>query len=234
MNQDRESQYQALTAMRKKCRLCKELSNPGEARLACFDSDHIGPWSQLHGDLNAKLMIVGQDWGDVDYYLKFKGRDDLKNPTMRNLETILNHVGLKLSITSYSDDNHGLFLTNAILCLKKGGLQAKLNRQWIYNCSRVFLRQQIEIVRPLAVVGLGAVAFQSILSTFEKPKVKLADAITDAKGIEILDGVRLFAAYHCGAGCINRNRGLQQQCSDWVRIGKFLNTQATDSPPTKP
>jgi len=60
------------------------------------------------------------------------------------------------------------------------------------------------------------------------------ERITDAKGIEILDGVRLFAAYHCGAGCINRNRGLQQQCNDWVRIGKFLNTQATDFPSTKP
>jgi DNA polymerase len=233
MKQDRESQYQSLVADRKKCRLCKDLSNPGERRFAGFDSNHIGPWSRLHGDLNAKLMIVGQDWGDVDYFVKNQGLDDLRNPTMQNLETILNHIGINVSMAAYSEDNQGLFLTNAILCLKKGGLQAKLSKQWSNNCGRMFLRKQIEIVRPLVVVGLGAVAFQAILAAFDKPKVELADAIGDTKGIEILDGVRLFAAYHCGAGCINRNRNLQQQCKDWGRIGKYLRVTAWPSLPKK-
>jgi DNA polymerase len=233
MKQDRKSQYRGLVAMRKKCRLCKDLSNPGEGHLACFDSNHIGPWSRLHGDLKAKLMIVGQDWGDVDYYLKNRGLDKLQNPTMQNLEKILNHIGMKVCMTAYSDDNQGLFLTNAILCLKKGGLQAKLSSQWSRNCSHAFLRKQIEIVRPLAVVGLGAVAFQAILAAFDKPKVELVDAISDSKGIEVLDGVRLFAAYHCGKGCVNRNRDLQQQCKDWVRIGRYLKTNGAVSLRTK-
>jgi DNA polymerase len=28
---------------------------------------HIGPWTQWQGNLNAELMIVGQDWGGTEY-----------------------------------------------------------------------------------------------------------------------------------------------------------------------
>ncbi|MFM7039149.1 MAG: hypothetical protein ACKO2L_15670 [Planctomycetaceae bacterium] len=84
-----------------------------------FDSEEIGPWSRLHGDLDAQLMIVGQDWGGVKYYKDNKGLDKLANPTMRNLETLLHHIGIRVSVTSYAEEARGLFLTNAVLCLKK-------------------------------------------------------------------------------------------------------------------
>lgn len=216
------NQYEALVAKRKKCRLCVGLSNPADRSLRRFDSCEIGPWSLLHGDLNAQLMIVGQDWGDVDYYVCNQGMDNLRNPTMRNLEKILRHIGMDLSITSYSARNRGLFLTNAILCLKSGGLQAKIDPAWVDNCGNRFLRQQVEIVRPKVIVGLGAFAFHALLRAFGQTKRQLRDAICDKAGIEILTDVRLFAAYHCGAGTINRNRNLQQQFKDWKRIGSAL------------
>ena len=53
--------------------------------------------------------------------------------------------------------------------------------------------------------------------------IKLKDAITDLDGYELLPCVRLFAAYHCEKGTINRNRDLKQQKLDWERIGKFLS-----------
>jgi len=216
--------YAALVENRKKCRLCVGLTNPSVSKLRHFDSDHIGPWSRLHGDLNADLMVVGQDWGDVDYYVKHSGLDDLKNPTMRNLETILKHIGFDVSCTSYSNKKQGLFLTNAILCLKRGGLQAKIDPKWVENCGHAFLRHQIEIVRPRVVVGLGASAFQIILNAFEKPRVKLSEAISDPLGCSLGEGIRLFAAYHCGSGVVNRTRDLETQCIDWERIGKFLKS----------
>lgn len=214
--------YAALVEKRKLCHLCKGLTNPSASKLKRFDSDEIGPWSRLHGDLDAELMIVGQDWGDVDYFVKFKGLDDLKNPTMRNLQKILKHIGLDVSCTSYSEKKRGVFLTNAILCLKRGGLQAKIDPRWVENCGHEFLRHQIEIVRPKVVVGLGASAFQIILDTFEKPSVKLREAINDPMGCSLGDEIRLFAAYHCGSGVVNRTRNLETQCKDWERIRRFL------------
>ncbi|MFM7055674.1 MAG: uracil-DNA glycosylase family protein [Planctomycetota bacterium] len=218
----KQQQYEALVEKRKACRLCVGLSNPAEPALRQFDSSQIGPWSRLHGDLDAQLMIVGQDWGGVKYYQDNKGFDRLDNPTMRNLEKLLHHIGFKVSVTSYADQGRGLFLTNAVLCLKNGGLQARIEPEWAWNCGSNFLRQQIEIVRPKIVMALGAFALHAVLRAFEQPVIKLQDAIKDTRGAEILDGVRLFAAYHCGNGTVNRNRDLKQQLKDWKRIQKFL------------
>lgn len=169
-------------------------------------------------------MIVGQDWGDVRYYLKHQGKDKPDNPTMQNLELLLRHIGLNVSVTSYSDKNKGLFLTNAILCLKQGGLQATVKRDWFTNCQSRFLRPQIEIVRPKIVVALGERAYHAILEAFGSEKIRLKDAIMDSDGIAILKHTRLFAAYHCGRGTINRNRSLARQKKDWERIGAALKS----------
>lgn len=218
----KQQQYAALVEQRKACRLCVGLANPAEPELRKFDSHQIGPWSRLHGDLDAQLVIVGQDWGGVKYYKDNKGLDKLANPTMRNLEKLLHHIGIQVSVTSYAEEARGLFLTNAVLCLKSGGLQARIEPEWAWNCGSLFLRQQIEIVRPKVVVCLGAFAFHAVLRAFGQPMIELRDAIEDTEGHEILDGVRLFAAYHCGNGTVNRNRDLQQQMTDWERIRRFL------------
>ena len=100
----KQQRYDALVEKRKACRLCVGLSNPAEAKLRRFDSDQIGPWSRLHGDLNAQLLIVGQDWGGVKYYIDNEGKDKLDNPTMCYLEQLLHHIGIHVSVTSYSDE----------------------------------------------------------------------------------------------------------------------------------
>jgi uracil-DNA glycosylase family 4 len=88
---------------------------------------------------------------------------------------------------------------------------AKIEPEWVSNCGSNFLRQQIEVVQPKVVVGLGAFAFHAVLRAFGHPVTELRNAIKDTQGVEILNGVRLFAAYHCGKGTVNRNRDLKHQ-----------------------
>lgn len=219
----KHTQYAELVAARKTCRRCDGLCNPNDKSVRRFDSNEIGPWSILHGDLDARLMIVGQDWGDVDYFVKFKGRDDLKNRTMRNLQSILNDNSLSFDVLSYSESDRGLFLTNSILCLKSDGMTSEIDRTWVENCGNNFLRQQIEIVKPRIVVGMGKHAFHAVLRAFGLPVRALKDAIHDRSGIEIQKNIRLFACYHCSPGTISRNRDLQTQKRDWKRIAIALN-----------
>lgn len=60
-------QYQALVEDRKMCNACTglipKMINPSSIESGKYDTDQIGPWTQWQGDLNAELMIVGQDWG---------------------------------------------------------------------------------------------------------------------------------------------------------------------------
>lgn len=214
-------QYKTLVQNRKQCRACVELTNPSDPRLSHLDSNNIGPWSRLFGDLDADLMIVGQDWGDVRYYLANQGLDNLANPTMRTLERLLQSVGMDVSLSKYSPEAKGLFLTNAILCLKGGGLQAKVQSSWVTNCATLFLKQQVEIVRPRVVVTLGLQAYLAICLAFRLRQKSLRTAV-EAPSTPLQTGSVLVPVYHCGTRVLNTHRPLERQYKDWSRVREAL------------
>lgn len=220
--QSKEERYKQLVIDRKKCRRCSGLVNPGSKSLAKFDSCEIGPWTRMHGDLDAELMIVGQDWGTVDYYNGNQGLDDLRNPTMRTLELLLTSIGIKAKLSSYHANGTGVFLTNAILCLKQGGLQAPVELDWFAKCGTYFLRQQIEIVSPLVVVTLGQRAYQAITSAYEVNAEKFREAVENPTGVVLPNGSQLIAVYHCGKRILNTHRPLAEQLVDWKRIKRAI------------
>src|SRR6202050_3475312 len=64
---------------RKACRACPGLRNPSVCVDGMYDSDQIGPWSRWQGTLDSQRLIVGQDWGDEEYFRQKRGRDS-KSP----------------------------------------------------------------------------------------------------------------------------------------------------------
>ena len=221
----KHTQYAALVAERKRCHRCEGLRNPAESELSVFDSKEIGPWSRLHGDLDANVMVIGQDWGDVRYYNENKGLDKPGNPTTQTLAKLLQEIGLDISLTEYDTGSRGLFLTNAILCLKQGGLQGLVQQKWFEQCGSNFLRRQIEIVAPRVAIALGQKACGAALSAFGLCPAPLREAVEDEAGTALPNGTRLFAVYHCGQRTLNTHRHLAQQQQDWRRVKKFLERQ---------
>lgn len=218
----KQERYAALVRDRKRCRRCQGLRNPADADLVEFDSEEIGPWSRLHGDLNADLMIIGQDWGDVRYYTANRGLDDFRNPTMRTLERILAGIGLDVSFAEYSSENRRVFLTNAVLCLKEGGLQSQVKREWFDNCGTYFLRGQIDLIAPKVAVALGQRAYEASLRAFGLKFGRFRDAVEDESGTALPNGTQLLAVYHCGQRILNTHRPFEQQQRDWQRVAKAL------------
>jgi hypothetical protein len=120
--------YRQLVHDRKTCRACSGLTNPSICGDGAYDSDQIGPWSLWQGNLDADLMIVGQDWGDEAYFLQNAGHESHKNPTNETLRKLLASIGIEIEPPSKERGFGGqLFFTNAILCLKTGGLQAHVD-----------------------------------------------------------------------------------------------------------
>ncbi len=226
----KQEQYSTLVTERKRCRLCVGLRNAADAELAQFDSDEIGPWSRLHRDLDAGLMIIGQDWGDVRYYTANSGLDDFRNPTMRTLERLLRGIGVEVSLAEYGTNARGVFLTNAVLCLKQGGLQAQVERQWFKNCGAHFLRRQIEIVAPRVAVPLGQKAYEAMLGAFGLEAVPFRRAVEDEAGTSLPNGSRLLAVYHCGQRVLNTHRPFQKQQRDWQRVANVLKQRRSAEP----
>lgn len=213
----REAAYREVVADRKACRLCmpRGLTNPSTLE---FDSDEIGPWTLWQGKLDAELLVVGQDWGDVAFFVNHAGNEaGVPNPTNKALQRLLTSIGIEIPPPRVDPRAGAAFFTNAVLCLKENGLQGTIQDGWFQNCAS-FLRRQIEIVSPIVVVALGYAAYRSVCRAFQiRPLPTLREAVALEVSAELPNGTILVAVYHCG------NRGTQarplaQQALDWERV----------------
>jgi hypothetical protein len=80
-------------------------------------------------------MIVGQDWGDVRYFTKNLGLEAPRNPTNETLRELISLLGIEVGPPEDRRRSGVAFFTNAVLCLKDGGLQADVQSAWFANCS---------------------------------------------------------------------------------------------------
>ena len=85
----RSDEYGALVVARKACRICVERS-PGKIRSCAefdFDPDVVSHWEAWLGHKRPKLLAVGQDFGNVGYFVRNRGRDDPYNQTTQICES---------------------------------------------------------------------------------------------------------------------------------------------------
>jgi len=225
---ERSGSYGALVRSRQECHACQGLINPADCDGGIHDSTLIGPWTLWQGNLRADLLVVGQDWGDTRYFTKNNGRESPRNPTNETLVKLLLSIGIEIAGPAPGDAGGGaLFFTNAILCLKDGGLQAKVKPEWFSNCGARFLRPTIDLIAPKFVVALGEQAFNAIAAIYGLPRIKFKDAVERAEGFALGDGTRCFPMYHCGARMLNTHRPMLKQLADWERVGRALRDTTT-------
>ncbi len=220
----RAQQYVQLVAERRACQRCAGLVNPAAVETGAFDSDHVSPWGRWQGGLHAQLMVVGQDWGDVAYFVRQRGTDEPSNPTNRTLSLLLREVGVDVGLPGDGAPGTRAFFTNAILCLKSGGLQGQVHPEWFRNCE-TFLRRQVEIIQPRVVAALGQHALNAVRAAFGLGAQPIAEAVCLPAG-EVLTGhTRLLGFYHCGARTLNTHRPLELQRRDWARLSALLRSE---------
>lgn len=167
-------------------------------------------------------MIVAQDWGDVRYYNANSGLDDMRNPTMRTLARLQRDTGIPDPLTGYDPAARGMFLTNAVLCLKDGGLQGTVREEWFRACGARFLRPTIELVAPRVVVAMGVRAHAAIMQAWSRRPGAFRDAVASPDGELLPCGSRVLAVYHCGNRVLNMTRGYAAQAQDWTRVARWL------------
>jgi uracil-DNA glycosylase len=225
---DKIEAYNALVQCRKNCRICKGLTNPASPEYCRWDSQHIGPWSLWQGSLDAQVMIVGQDWGGIKYFVDWQGRDQPHgNRTNENLRRLLEIAGISIG-DPQEPQQQVVFLTNLILCLKlKGGLQGPIEDAWLTNCTKRFFVPLGDIIKPRAVLALGQKTSEAILKTYGVPFLRPA-RFSDMLGsspYRLHGEMSLFPLYHCGARGVNMNRSLDRQASDWQKVAVWLRRE---------
>jgi uracil-DNA glycosylase len=221
--------FDALIRARKACRICV-YRNPGRIRSCAefaFDPAVVSHWEQWLGHRNPKLLVVGQDFGNIGYFVRNLGRDEPNNKTNENLFKLLTAARIEVSHPSDRDDHAPVFLTNSILCVKEGAMNGAILSSWVDACSDQHLRPLIRCLKPPVVVGMGNCGWRAVRRVFG-----LNDAprrISQAAGSSWIsrDRTLVFAVGHCGPlGVINR--GWVQQLADWRRIGEAVSAPLVD------
>jgi hypothetical protein len=201
-------------------------SDPGKIRNGAefeFDPPVASYWSQWLGHPAPNVLIVGQDFSNVDYFKSHHGRDDPDNPTNKRLRDLLGEVGIDVGMPPHYDPQARVFLTNAILCLKEGAMNAAVKGRWARACAETHLLPLTLRLRPPIVIGMGRAGWSSVRQIFGlKTAPKL---ISEAAGESwtVADQTRVFAVGHCGPLGI-RNRPLYQQVADWKSIGAAVRS----------
>lgn len=206
-----------------------ELLNPHE--IENFDFEVINPWELWQGNLDAELMLIGQDFADSES-LKNNLQDDWRKEksSATNYALINFFKILGYAIPEISYDGTGdlpLFFTNAILGIKQSDVQhmsKPVKDLWIRE-SREYLRELIDIVQPKHIIVMGKTAYKAICGLYGiKPIASTKDAIETKIGLP--DGKNLFVVQHCSPlGRVGRS--LELQNDDWKRIGDEIKSTAS-------
>lgn len=198
----------------------------------CEDCREINLWSYWQGSLNARIMVVGQDWGcpkgavvmnniqtindgaEKEYHV------DPESLTDKNLCTLLASIGFPAETR-----NPDLFFTNFALGYRNKGLTGGFKGSWLRECEP-FFKRLVEIVDPEIIICLGQNTFKAVIRSLgEKTRIRGYNSFIESKDNPIRCGDHLvFAEAHCGYfGTINRAKGnvkdgMALQLEDWKRI----------------
>lgn len=197
---------------------------------------HINLWSYWQGSLDARIMVVGQDWGcpeesavlnnirAINEGTESEYHVDPDSITDRNLCTLLDSIGFPAE--KYNPD---LFFANLALGYRNKGLTGGFRQSWLRECEP-FFRRLVDIIDPEVIICLGRNVFVSVTRAMGK-KVRVGrynDFIESRENPVQVNGCMIFAEAHCGYfGTINRARGsgrngLELQIEDWKKIKKAL------------
>ena len=245
---EKEARYQALI---EKARLSyASYDGPPDGknpRLSWCDScQEINLWTywQGRGNLNAPILLVGQDWGclrtkDGEACIRkiqltpdgpipnyMTGND---NPTDKNLVQLFQEA---LSIP-IERPNSNVFFTNFVLGYRNEGTNGGFKPDWIRH-DQAFFRELAEIIEPQVILCLGRNTFEGVLTSFSK-QVPIGvfnhfiESDQNPMPVVLNSGktAYIFALAHCGVmGTLNRNQGkdtsLNTQIQDWKRIRPYL------------
>ena len=182
-------------------------------------------WTDWFHRMDSSIMIIGQDWGpyqemktlhDKLNYDKSNWKDLIESEKSNTKKLLAYYIEQSSQGTYTLDD---LFVTNAILCARKGNSYRGDNidlKKSTLNCSKYLLRQ-IEIVKPKVIVTLGYYPLLSLASYGGFPISKtLKETIQCYPEIKVCDFV-IIPVYHPVAQ-IKKEEQLKQYQKIWKYV----------------
>lgn len=215
--------YQKLVDKRKNYTFIdKSLKNPSQSK---FDTREIEPWAQWQNNLNAKILLIGQEFSDYQTFINTEGKVELvpnkyAYPSNKNLYNLFNLLGYDLGHPLSPNKENPIFFTNAVMGLKTPPMSANFKTSWIKESRDLFLKPLIDIIQPKIIITMGAVATKSVVELYNLKTMSLKNMV-DNSPITVSGDRLIFPVFHTG-GLGLRNRNNELQLKDWNKIKEWL------------
>jgi hypothetical protein len=182
-------------------------------------------WSAI-GNNGSGTRTRDSSWsasfGNVDYFVRHRGRDQPHNKTNDNLRRLLAEAGIDVRVPPDRDPDAPVFMTNSVLCIKEGRMTAPILASWISACTERHLMPLLRYLRPPIVVGMGNGGWRAVRHAFALGEAPRRISLVAGLNWTAADGTRVFAVGHCGPLGM-QNRPWPLQCADWRGIGEALS-----------
>jgi len=206
----------------------------GDFQSGIFECDFITPWSKSGHNLDASVVVIGQDWVSADVLSGYPlGSSvavfgfDPEFPTNSNLDLLLK-VHLQLHRSE-------CYLTNLFVLIKAGNATASIPMADLIWSAHQFTLNELKIVSPRLAICLGLRTFQALLRAAGlEPPTRLEQAIGSPVPI---GGSMVHCVAHTGARGTS-NRGRRQIDLDWQGLAagypEIVTGRRGDAPRVSP
>lgn len=185
-------------------------------------------WTDWYNRVDAKIMIIGQDWGPYADMQKLN-KEYLKDKTPTNWQSLieseksLTKKQLNKFITESSSGKvnslDNFYITNAIMCARYGTSyradNINLKKSTIYCLP--FLKEQISIVKPKIILTLGYYPLLALSQIFNFEISKTLKECIKEKSTIKADNYLIIPLYHPVAQ-IRKEEQLSQYKKIWLNL----------------
>ena len=205
-------------ARKRKAQKLSGYASIGDFENGVYDlKDNVTPWTNEAGNLEANLMIVGQDWASVEWlsnpvnkvYAPIGRNPNLE--TNKNLDKYLKLFGLRFE---------DVYATNAFVFIKNGKMSARVPTNDFLQCVKDYLIPQIEIVHPKMVICLGAQTLNGLRKVLGYKSIKVAEGHLNSISYK---GIDIYGAYHTGGLGTASAGGKSEALKQWEYLVDIFN-----------
>lgn len=190
-------------------------------------------WTDWASRLDSNIMIIGQDWGpyqDMEkLYQSYKKEETMKNwkclieseksTTKKMLAKYLKTSAIEENFPLKDNFLEDIYITNAILCARRGNEYRGDNidlKTSTKNCS-LYLKRQIEIVKPKVIVTLGYYPLYSLSLAYSFLVEKTLTSTLEKTKEILLENFIIIPLYHPTAQISK-----EKQISQYRRIWNYM------------
>ncbi|MEI8278386.1 MAG: uracil-DNA glycosylase family protein [Bacteroidota bacterium] len=189
----------------------------------------LNPWNLWQGNLNADILVIGQDWGNKSELENLiKTSKEKSNNTNNKIIEFIKILGYEIS-QPYKTDNqtkNRLFFTNAILGIRTGAKSGSLtsSQKKCHKETWFYLYSLIQIIQPKCIIAIGGDTYEIIKYIFPLQNYNTFPEVVENNGKhnKIL-GSDFYAVYHPQSW--SKHRTKEEQLSDWKEIAQLMKNK---------